>query len=139
LAVVAKHIPVAISWDDIVNLQFLGDFLDAQVQSVGLELLARHVGHDGSGQAHQTSRLVFSSISPSVPLLAAPGTIGLGGPLGAAATLQIAVSVRVGCSIDCAVNSIVGAAANATGLPQRDVVRSRDTLTSPSHLECFSR
>lgn len=43
------NIPVAICWDDIVDAQLLGDFFDAQMESVGFELLTCHVGQDGSG------------------------------------------------------------------------------------------
>jgi hypothetical protein len=34
--------PVAICWHHIVDLQLLRNFLDAQVQSIGIKLLGRH-------------------------------------------------------------------------------------------------
>lgn len=65
-----KHIPVTIGGNNIVNLQLLSDFLDAQMQSVGVELFSSHGRIDGRGQTHQTGSLVFARVSPSVSLLA---------------------------------------------------------------------
>ena len=68
-------IPVAICWHHIVDLQLLRDLLNAQMQSVCVKLLSSHGRVDGCGQAHQTSSLVLTGISPSVALLALSGTV----------------------------------------------------------------
>ena len=70
--------PVSISGDDIVDLEFLGNLLDAQVKSVGFQLLAGHVGHDGGGETHQAGSLVLGRIAPAIPLLATLRAIGVG-------------------------------------------------------------
>lgn len=82
-------IPVSISRDNIVDLEFLGDFLDAQVQGVGLQLLARHIRDDGGREAHQAGGLVLGRFTPAVALLAALGTILRS--FGAAAALDVAI------------------------------------------------
>jgi hypothetical protein len=70
-----SDIPVAICWDNIVNLKLLTDFLNTQMQSISLKLLAGHVGHDSSWKSHQASCLVLSCIAPAISLLAASGSI----------------------------------------------------------------
>jgi hypothetical protein len=69
--------PIPVGRDNIVDLQLLGDLLNAHMQRVRVELLSSHVRVDGSGQAHQTSRLVVAGITPSVALLAARRTVGI--------------------------------------------------------------
>lgn len=65
-------LPIAISWNDIVDPQLLADLLDSQMQRVGLELLARHVRLDHCRQTREVGRLVVGGIAPSVSLLATP-------------------------------------------------------------------
>lgn len=48
------------------------------MESVGLELLAGHVGDDGSGKAHQTGSLVLGRFAPTVALLATSRAIMVG-------------------------------------------------------------
>lgn len=72
------HIPVSVGGNDIVDLEFLSNLLDAQMESVGLELFAGHVGNDGGGEAHQAGSLVLGRFAPAVALLAAPRSVMLG-------------------------------------------------------------
>jgi hypothetical protein len=118
------NIPVAICWDDIVDAQLLGDFFDAQMEGVGFELLARHVGQDGSGQSHEACGLVLRGITPSVSLLASSRPIGFASWLGVASALQVMVA------IDKPIGAILFCKA---ALAKRDVVRSGDPLISPRH------
>jgi hypothetical protein len=71
-------IPVSVGGDDIVNLKLLSNFFNAQMKSVGLELLASHVGDDGGWQAHQAGSLVFGCFAPAVALLATSWSILFG-------------------------------------------------------------
>lgn len=71
-------LPVTVSRNDIVNPQFLADLFDAQMQSVGLELFACHVGHNSGRKAHEAGCFVLRGIAPSVALLATARTIGFG-------------------------------------------------------------
>jgi hypothetical protein len=81
----SESIPVAFGWHNVVNLELLCDFLNAQMQRVGVELFSSHVAVDGCGQAHQASSLVLARITPSVALLALARAVGI---------CRIAVSMR---------------------------------------------
>ena len=72
----SRYVPVAVRWDDIVNLQLLGDLLDTQMQGIRVKLLGSHGRVDSSRQAHQASRLVLARITPSIALLALSRTVG---------------------------------------------------------------
>jgi hypothetical protein len=80
--------PITISWDNIVDLQLLGDLLDTQMQSVRVQLLGGHGGVNSSRQAHQASSLVLARVAPSVTLLALSRTVRRVA-LRAAAALQL--------------------------------------------------
>jgi len=75
---ITKFIPVAVSWDDIIDLQLLCDFFDAKMKGVCLELLAGHVGNDGGWKTHQTGSFVLGRVTPTVSLLAALRAIFFG-------------------------------------------------------------
>lgn len=100
------NIPVSISGNNVVNLELLGDFLDAKMQGVGLQLFACHVGDDGGRKAHQSGGLVLSRFTPTVALLAALGTIL--GPFGAAAALDVAIIAVNGAVVSLSVSVAVG-------------------------------
>lgn len=70
--------PVAIGRHDIVDLELLTDLLNSKVESVRFELFAGHIGNDGGWEAHEAGGLVLGGVAPSVALLAAAGTIGIG-------------------------------------------------------------
>ncbi len=61
----SKSIPVAVRGDHIVDFELLGNFFDAKMQGVGLELLAGHVGENGSRQAHEAGCLVLGRLAPA--------------------------------------------------------------------------
>ncbi|KAI6776350.1 hypothetical protein HG530_000295 [Fusarium avenaceum] len=122
------YLPIAVSWDDVVDAKLLGDFLDSQVQRIGLELLACHVGQDGSGQAHETSGLVLGCITPSVSLLSSSRSVRLAARLGIASTLQVAINAGV-----VNISAIEFLLIAETAFSQGDVVGTRDSLASPRH------
>lgn len=64
------YLPIAIRGDHVVDTKLLANLLDTEMQSVRFKLLIGEVGHDHRGQTHETSGLVFLSISPTVTLLA---------------------------------------------------------------------
>lgn len=71
-------LPVAISRHNIIYLQLLANLLNTEMQGVGLELFAGHVCDDGGWKAHEAGSLVLRGIAPSVALLAAARSIGIG-------------------------------------------------------------
>jgi hypothetical protein len=117
---------VAISRDDVVDAQLLADFFDAQMKGVGFELLACHVGENGSRETHEASSLVLGDVAPSTALLASARTIGLGARLRVATALQVSVDGDGRCLF-------LLIAIHPTAAPQGDVVRSGDALVSPRH------
>ena len=133
------HVPISIRRDNVVDAKLLANFFDSQVEGVGLELFAGHVGENGRGQTHKTGGLVLRNITPSVALLTAPGTIGLGAWFGIAATLEVAIVVTIVVALNVFVGgAIFLVATEAAGLAQGDVVGSRDTLVSPRHFDVIS-
>lgn len=154
-------LPVAISGHDIVNLEFLADLLDAEMERVGFELFTGHVCDDGGGKAHQAGSLVLRGIAPSITLLAAASAICLG----SCATVSIAdevmrlgVATLTGLGATTALQVAIRSVGKATvelrrllliffdvrvaesALSKRDIVRSSDTLVAslPRHLDVSS-
>lgn len=115
------YVPIAVGRDDIVNAELLTDFLDTKMKSIGFQLLARHVGHDGGRQTHEACSLVLGCITPSVALLSLSRAIGFASGFWVATSFGFAL-----------LDSFRLFAAEAA-LPQRDVVRAGDALISPRH------
>lgn len=88
IASVMITLPVAVSGDDIIDLELLADFLDAKVEGVGLELFAGHICDDCSGEAHESSGLVLGGVAPSIALLATSRTIGI------ASCIKVSIALR---------------------------------------------
>jgi len=120
---------IAVSWDDIVDAKLLGDFLDTQMQCVGLKLFTCHAGQDSSGQAHEASRLVLGCITPSVSLLSSSRSISFAARLGIASTLQVAIDSSVAIKLLLLISEAT--------LPERDVVGTGDSLASPRHFRAI--
>jgi hypothetical protein len=130
-------IPVPISRDDIVDLELLGYFFDAEMEGVRLELFAGHIGEDGSWETHEASGLILGRVAPTVSLLATLRAIEIR-PLRAAATLNVVIAVGepiVDGGVGTVIFGVCRVGAEATHLPQGDVVGTGDALISPRHLK----